>query len=1099
MSAQSPTDEIKLLRFPTVHGDTVVFTYAGDLWTSSLSGGIARRLTSHPGSESYARYSPDGKWIAFTGSYDGNGDVFVIPAEGGEPKRLTYRDEPDIVVGWTPDGKVAFRTAGAAFTDRYTPLYTIDPEGGLPKPTPLVEFDSGTFSPDGSTVVYNRMGAHAFNWRRYRGGTQGFISFYNLKTNEYSELPHGRENSWHPLWVGKDVYYVSDKNLGTVNLYRYDTVTKKTEQVTQYNDADIRYPNTDGKTIVFERGGILSAYDIATKSVRSVQPRIIGDKLTTRPQLRKLANWLQGGSLSPSGNRLMLNARGRVFSVPAKNGDTRLMLEVPGTRQKDVQWSPDGQTISYLSDESGEYQIYTMPQRGGKATQLTKNLDFKIDSYQWAPDGKKLSITSMGKSLYYLDVPTQKITKVFDSRVSYIGAQVYDWSPCSGWIAYVNALPNLQGALFLYNLKSGKTTQVTDGFFGDSSVSFDLNGKYLYLSSSRSFNPKPGAFEFQANFENPDRVYLITLTKDLTNPLLPPSDEEPEKPKETPKQESKDKPAEPGKDAKPADAKDKPADQAKDAQEKPADAAKDAKQDKPKEAEAKETKIDLEGMADRLIPLPWPDGDYPVVIGGTNSVFTLAGGRLLQFDLGSRQSNEILSGFQGLAFNQNRTKLAYFAGQIVGIADVRPGIAPGTGRVNLDAVEAVIDPREEWRQVFNEAWRYMRDRFYDPSFTGVDWNAMKVRYEAMLPYVASRNDLNYVLGLLIGELGTGHAYVGGGDTGGAPGVPVGSLGAEYEPKGGNLVFSKIYRGYGFEASSRGPLTDVGMNVKVGDYLLEIDGKPVTSKTHPAMFLANKIGRNVVLTINDKPTTEGARKITVKPIPSSGPANSESGLKYADWVESNRKLVEKLSGGRIGYAHVPDTSQSGLVGLMKGYYSQSDKEALIVDERFNGGGMIPTMFVEKLVRQTLTAFRQRAGADVGFPPQTVDGPKAMLINGYAGSGGDLFPWLFKANGVGPLIGKRTWGGLVGLAGSADLVDGGFLAAPEFGLYDVKTGKWIAENTGVDPDIDVDWRPDLLQAGRDPQIEKAVEYLLNELKKSPRQPYKRPEFPKVKLPG
>lgn len=504
-------------------------------------------------------------------------------------------------------------------------------------------------------------------------------------------------------------------------------------------------------------------------------------------------------------------------------------------------------------------------------------------------------------------------------------------------------------------------------------------------------------------------------------------------------------------------------------------------------------RVDLDGIGSRIVALPWPAGNYGGVIGINNGVLAVTPqGSLLQFDFNSRQPMTLMQGLQMADFNPSRTKMAYVAGGVLGIVDLRPGIEPGQGRVNLNDVEAVIDPRKEWKQIFWEAWRWQRDRFYDKDMLGLDWMAIGKQYEKFLPYVAHRSDLSYVLGLMIGELGTGHAYVGGGDMGTpVAAIPTGTLGADYELASGRVRFKKIYRGLAFEEPRRGPLGDPAVVVKEGEYLLAIDGKPVGNQ-NPNALLVGKVNRLVTLTVNDKPTMDGARKVVVRT------TASETELRYIEWVEGNRRKVAELSGGRIGYLHVPDTSTDGMIEFTKGYYSQSDKEALIVDERFNGGGMIPTFFIEKLIREAKTAFRQRNGGDVSFPPQSVEGPKAMLVNEYAGSGGDLFPWFFRQAKLGPLIGTRTWGGLVGITGSAPLVDGGMLTAPEFGLYDPVEGKWIAENTGIDPDINIDNRPDLMASGKDPQLEKAVEHLLNELKKGKR-PVKRPDFPRVKVSG
>lgn len=1035
------TSEMRLMRYPDVHGDQVVFTYAGDLWISNRAGGAARRLTSFPANEIGAKFSPDGKWIAFSGGYDGNPDVYVISVDGGEPKRLTFEPASDVVFDWTPDGNIAYGT------DQNTPggftpgLRIVSPKGGFPKETKFIEAAEASYSADGKTVAFTRNNSHTFNWRRYRGGTQGRISFMDSDGTNYREISGGRENRWHPMFVGDDVYYIGDKTLNTRNLWSYDTKTKREAQLTRFSDADIKWPATDGKTIVFERNGFLMTYDIASKAVETLHPTVRGELLATRPRLRNFAAETNSLAISPSGARLAVVARGEIFSVPAKNGDTRNLTGASSSsKESDVAWSPDGASIAYLSDKSGEARIVIQPQMGGETKTLKTDPAHRITGFRYAPDGKKMSYSTVKNELWIIDLATEVATNVFVGEFN--GATNYDWSPNSDWIAYVDAGKNLFGAIYLYNVADKKANKVTEGYFNDSSVSFDLNGKYLYFISSRTFIPTPGDFEFGLQMNNSQRVYVMTLSKDTPNPLRAAVDEE-------------------------------------------------SSGDKKEEKKDEKPKVDLDGLAARCVPLPWAPGSYQGVVGHDNGVLVITGGEIKMFDLDSRQTQDILgAGWISLDLNPKRTKMAYAApGGVVGILDVRPGGQIGQGRVNLSDVSFMWNPREEWRQIFWEAWRWQRDKFYDEKMLGLDWNAIGKQYAAYLPHVASRGDLNYVLGLMIGELGTGHAYVGGGDGGALPGVPVGALGADYEVANNKIRFKKVYKGLNFETERRGPLGEPGVSVNDGDYLLAVDGKPLDGSMSPHQLLVGKAEKYVNLTVNDKPTMEGARTVRVRTIA------DEANLRYIEWVEANRRKVAELSGGRIGYLHVPDTSTAGMIEFVKGYYSQSDKEALVVDERFNGGGMIPTFFTEKLARRYETALRQRNGGDIGFPTQSIDGPKAMLINEYAGSGGDLLPWLFKFNKLGPLIGTRTWGGLVGIAGSAPLVDGGFLTSPEFGLYDLVEGKWIAENTGVDPDVNIDNRPDQVAAGKDVQLEKAVELLMNELKKG-RRPSKRPDFPTVK---
>lgn len=1045
VAAQTGT-EMRLMRYPDIHGDTVVFTYAGDLWTSNVNGGLARRLTSYPGNESFPYFSPDGKWIAFTGSYDGNPDVYVMPAEGGEPTRLTYDSGPDFVKGWTPDGsKVAY------VSDTDTPgtfsygLKLISPKGGLPTPTKQLEIFDLSFNPDGKRIVFNRNNSHAFNWRNYRGGTQGRIAFSDLNATDYKEIPSGRENRWHPMWIGDNVFYIGDKNLGTRNLYVWDTKASRETMVTNFSDVDIKWPNSDGKTIIFERNGFLQTYDVATKTVKTLNPRVATDAVAARPKMMKLGGAISSFSISPSGNRIALGARGEIFSVPARTGETRHLGGDSSSNEKNVAWSPDGKTIAFMSDKSGEFRIYTMPQMGGAWTEVATPTGSIIENFTWSPDSEKMAFWS-GDRLFVHNLKSGQTDQVFVEPFN--GAPVpYDWSPDSKWIAFCKSAPNMFTAIHLYNLEKKTATQVTEGYYSDDNVAFDVNGKYLYFVSKRTINPNFGDFEFNLNTENAQRVYALVLSKDGENPLNRTGDEEP----------AGNPPPAPG------------------------------------AAPAAETKIDFDGLDKRVIPLPWAPGSYPGIAGLRNGVLTFTNGQWVMFDFNSKASQPLIAGAQAIDLNLARTKFAYIGpGGVVGISDLRPAVEMGAGRVNTANMEFRVDPRAEWKQIFWEAWRWERDKFYDKDMGGVNWQAMGKRYEALLPYVSHRSDLSYVLSQLVHELGTGHSYVQGGDMGdGGANVPTGMLGADYETMNGKIRFKKIFAGLNFEEPRRGPLGDPGVNVNVGDYLLAIDGQEVGAD-NPGKYLVGKVGRTVKITVNSSPNMQGSRTFTVRPVASEGE------LRYISWVEDNRALVSKLSGGKIGYMHVPNTAMEGVIEFLKGYYSQSDKQAIIIDERYNGGGFIPTFFVEKLGRTINSGFRQREGQDIAFPPQSLDMPKVMLINEFAGSGGDMLPYLFKKMKLGPLVGNRTWGGLVGITGAAPLVDGGGVTAPEFGIYDPDTGEWIAENKGVDPDIAVDLRPDLVAKGQDPQLQKAIDHLLAEIAKGRKAP-KVPTFPILRRGG
>lgn len=1031
----------RLLRYPTVHGDTVVFSYAGDLWSANIdSSGIARRLTSSPGPEIRPRFSPDGSTIAFTATYDGSPDLYTIPVEGGEPTRVTFDGDVANCLGWTPDGKIAYASIMGSYSNRQPRLWLADPKGGLPIRTVLEEATDVSYFANGRKVAYERQSSFNFNWRHYRGGSQGKISLYDFDSNAYSELPIHNEQAYYPMVVGSSVYYVSDRAENSLNLYRYNVDTKKDLQLTHFTDADIRFPNTDGKTIVWERDGYLWDYDIATGSTKQIKPTILADLTSIRPNVKRLGDQITAITLSPTGSRVAVEARGNLFSVPAHTGETRSLYGKPGARGRFPSWSPDGKTIAYVSDESGEYQVYVQPQMGGPATKLTDFAKTTIQGIGWAPDSKNLLVYTTDNDFDLVDVATKKLTTVFRSDY---GIKGLDFSADGKWIAYSNAGPTGFGAISLYEIATGKATKISDGQYDDQDVAFDTSGKFLYFVSLRTFNPTAGAYEDSLKVENGQQIYVLPLAKDEKNPLVAAGDEEP--------------------------------------------AGGAPKVDKKPSATSK---IDFSDIADRALPLPLLAGAYSGLQGVDGGVLYDSGGTLFRFDLAAKTPTPLGGGFLGpRAFNASKTKMAYVSGGMVGIVDLHPGIAPGQGRVDTSAVEAIIDPRQEWKQIFWEAWRFQRDHFYDPNFVGLDIDALGKRYASYLPSLSHRADLNYILGLMVGEFGTSHSYVGGGDMGmGNPPLPVGRLGVDYAVEGNYVRIAKIYRGMNFDEADRGPLGEPGVDVKDGDYLLAIDGKPLTAKTAPGSLLLDKVGKTVVLTVNGSPTMAGARRVDVRPI------SSESNLRYVEWVEDNRRKVDKLSGGRIGYMHIPNTSEAGMIGLIKGFYSQTDKDAVIVDERFNGGGNIQPWFVDTLARKIRVGIQQRHGAD-GSDAVAIEGPKAMLINGYAGSGGDFFPYMFRQSKLGPLIGKRTWGGLVGIGAGAPLVDGGFVNTPEFSLFNRDTNEIVAENRGVTPDIDVDQRPDLVAKGHDPQLETAVQYLLDQLKKNPPRP-KRTKQPKPK---
>lgn len=1040
-----PGDTPLMIRQPAVYGDKVVFHYATDLCIAPLNGGPAKRLTSHQGNETSPRISPDGKWIMFAGQYDGPApQIYVIPIEGGQPKRVTRVAEGATPQFWLPGNKIAFSSIAGSFTNRHQRLWITDMEGGLPQSNELFEFSWGTVSPDGNLVAYNRMNSYGYNWRRYRGGTQGFVSFYNFRTGEYSEMEHGDEQSYFPMLVGNQVYFVSDREDGTTNLYQYDMASKRTTRLTNNRDGDITFPSTDGKSIVYERDGGISIYDIATKRVRPFVPKVQADIITVRPTYRNFANEISEFSISPSGRRLAVAARGKSFSLPATSGDTRMLFGKAGQREYNVLWAPDGQHIGLISDVSGEEKIYLIPQRGGEPKMLNTPDSHHITSFTWAPKSDKVLYRTSEGLMVLHTIETGESKVVHDAKDGLGGI---DFSADGSWIAFTGVVENFQSALFLYNVETGRKTQVTDGFFNDGVVAFDTTGKYLYVGSARNFGFTPTPFEIGMTQSDPERLYVITLRKDIGDPLAPPQDEEPIR---DPNQTG------------PANTQ-------------PADG---------------ELKIDLEGMADRMVPLPMPPGQYPFLIGVANGVLTSLGGQIVKFDMATRQTIPIIAGVSSIDVTPDRTKMAYRTGNTIGIVDLRPGVQVGQGVVNTSEVGFEWNPRAEWTQMYWQAWRAYRDQFYDRNMLGLNWKQIGEKWATLLPHLSSRADLNVVLGKMVGEMGTGHAYVQGGDADVVlRGAPIGKLGADFEVIGNAVRFKRVIRGDNTIEQYAGPLGRPGVEISDGDYLLAIDGHKVTADTDFHNYLVDKVGKTVVLTVNRRNSETGARQVNVRPIA------SETGLRYYDWVRQNRAKVEAMSGGRIGYVHVPDTATTGITEFMRGYYGNSGKQAMVIDERYNGGGFLPTFYIEYLQRQVFTGLTPRVGSNIPIYPYFPTGPKVLMINHYAGSGGDMFPWLFRAAKLGPLLGTRTWGGLVGISGGVPFSDGGSVTVPAFGIFDIRTGVNLAENTGVKPDIEVDWTPEQFKRGEDPQLAAAVKHLQDELRRNPPARMADPVYPRV----
>ena len=1079
--ADGPT---KLLRFADISKDKVVFAYAGDLWISSRDGGSARRLTSHVGDELYPKFSPDGKWIAFTGEYDGNPDVYVISAEGGEPKRLTFHPGNDIVLGWTPDGKdILFRSDRfSAPPGRYTKLFLVSPQGGPAKPLQVPRASLTSFSPDGTRIAYLETSQEFRTWKRYRGGWSLPIAIFDLKKNSYEELPKTAGMDLFPMWHGNTIYFISDRD-GVMNLFSYDLGSKQTKKLTDYKEYDIKWPSLGPDAIVYENGGVLHEFNLATGKTRNLPIVVRAEDVEARPDFKSVAQSIGSYSLSPSAARALVEARGNIFTVPAEHGSIRtLTTNHSSVHELNPAWSPDGKSIAYLSDKTGEFELYTRPQMGGEETRITTDGGVYRYGPVWSPDSKKLLYWDKVLQLWYVSLDDKKPVLVDKSEYGTISDA--SWSPDSLWLAY--SKPHRRGSndVFLYSLGSKKITQVSSGFYSDNNPVFDENGKYLYFISTRYFYPSVGQLDQRFNYYSTDGVFAVTLKADEASPFKPQSDEE--KAADEKKDEKKAADAKPG--------------------EKKPDEQKEEKKDEKKPEPVKPIQIDLDGISRRVAPVPISAGILNNLAARKDKFFYVStpqearqfgtpdrGSKnvLHVYDVTKREDKVLLEGIDGYDLDKEGKKVIYKAGPVYGIADATPGKAKvGDGKLNLSELQVKIDPREEWREVFHEAWRVERDFYWDPNMTGHNWKKIGERYEALLPWVAHRSDLNYILGEMIAELSTSHTYVGGGDQPAKPHVSVGMLGADFEPDGAYFRISKIYPGENWNEPSRSPLTEPGLKVRAGDYLIAVDGQQARSNQDVYSYFQDLAGKLVTLKINSKSSPEGAWEITVKP------ANGEAGPRYLDWMDENRRKVAEATGGRIGYMHVPDTSFPGIIAFDKQFTAQLDKDGIIVDERYNAGGQIPDFYTEKLRRELLSALAPREGKDVPWPPVAIYGPKVMIVNELAGSGGDAFPWFFHRQKIGPIVGTRTWGGLVGISRGIPLHDGGNVTAPEFAFWSADNGgEWIVENHGVDPDYVVPQRPDLVVTGHDPQLEKAIELAKEALKNYQGLP-PRPKYPVAK---
>ncbi|MBY0230618.1 MAG: PDZ domain-containing protein [Gemmataceae bacterium] len=1075
-----------LLQKPTLSKASIVFAYADDLWIVPREGGEAKRLTNGAGVETDPVFSPDGKMVAFTGQYDGNDDVFVVPAAGGQPQRLTYHPGVDQAVGWTRDGKrVLFRSGREAYS-RLTRLYTIGLSGGEPEALPLPRGDHGSYSPDGKSLAYvpfvnsrNSAGSYAA-WKRYRGGRAPAVWLADLSDSSIVKVPRKDSNDTCPMWIEGRVYFLSDRD-GPVTLYVYDPGTKEVKRLIDNKDQmDIRTASAGPDAIVYEKPGALFVYDLNEGKSTEVKVSIKADLPALRTRIAKVEPLIRSATVSPTGARVAFEARGDIFTVPAAKGDARNLTRTTGVAERDPAWSPDGQSIAYFTDESGEYELrIARPNAAGKVVKTIKPGDGPSFYYSpvWSPDGKRIAYSDKRLNLWQVEVESGKSTKIDQNPYPDIGRLVGNWSPDSKWLTYTKQLKSHLFAVFVHDVASGKSTQLTDGSADTDSAVFDKGGKYIYFTASTDVGLSRAPLMSTIHMPQTRSAYLIVLDADTPSPLAPESDEEKEAAKK----------GEAPKEKKP-EAGDKSA----------------PKAEKPK---ADAVKIDFDGIDQRILALPVRARNYVGLMAGKPGTLYLAEGpevvryagppqasALFRFTLATRKTEPVVSGISYASLSENGEKLLYRQGQ-KWFLTAAAAVAPGAGALNLDGVEMRIDPRAEWRQMYEEVWRLQRDFMYDPKLHGLDLPAMRKKYAAFLPGIASRNDLNCLFDEMLGNLCLGHVYIGGGDTYRATGARGGLLGCDFEAKDGRYRIKRVYRGENYNPSLRAPLTQPGNRVKEGEYLLAVDGVDLKGEESVYKLLEGTAGRTITLKVGPTADGKGSREVQVTPIPNEQP------LRHLAWVEDNRKKVEKLTSGRVAYMYIPNTHAEGQARFVREFYAQVGKDGAILDERYNGGGWLADQIVDHCIREVRNYIAGRDGDDVVIP-RGIFGPKVMLINEAAGSGGDYMPYTFREAKAGKLVGTRTWGGLVGIGGYPTLIDGGSVTAPHWALW-FTNGKWDVENHGVSPDIEVDLDPKSWKEGRDPQLEKAVEIVMDELKKNPAKKPKRPAYPDYfkggKVPG
>jgi tricorn protease len=1077
-----------LLRFPTISRTQIVFNYAGDLWIVGREGGEARQLTSGVGTETAPHFSPDGSTIAFTGEYDGNRDVYIVPAGGGVPKRLTFHPAEELVRGWTPDGaQVLFSSNGNSFRGSASQLYTVSLTGGLPTQLPLPTGEEASFAPDGQHLAYVPHMQWQEAWKRYRGGQTTPIWLADLRDSSIVKVPRSGSNDHYPMWVGGTLYFLSDRD-GPVSLYAYDVKSGRVSEALRSDGLDFKSAQATTDAIIIEQFGGLKLYDLATHQAREVPVRVRADIAAVRPHYIKVEpRSVQSFNLSPTGARAVFEAWGEIFTVPAQKGDIRNITRSPAVADRNPAWSPDGRWIAYFSDASGEYELTIRDQAGlapPRHISLGSAPSFFYDPV-WSPDSKKIAYADKHLGLWYVDLDTQARQRIDEDYYGGFDPPAFShgWSPDGEWITYARQLESGLHAVFLYSLARGKTYQVTDGMSDARFPAFDRSGKYLYFTASTDVALTTQRLDMSSNEHPVTRsLYLVVLSKDEPSPLAPESDEE----------------------VAPAPEGGHPA-----AQTSRAPVAQHENNAAPRPAPVR---IDIEGIGQRILSMPIPAGNYVSLKSAKAGVLLLGEGPMVarqqpdgtvlqsveRFDLINRKLEKLADGVNAFTVSFDGRRLLYRHGHewLTAPADEPPspggaGAAKaGPDALKLDDWQVYIEPRPMWQQIYDETWRIERDFFYDPHYHGLDLAKARKKYAPYLAGIASREELTYLFNEALGELTVGHVFVSGGEQPEVKKVKVGLLGADYAVENGRYRIARVYGGESWNPSLRAPLTQPGVNVRAGEYLLAVNSRELRSTDNVYAFFQGLAGREVVLRVGPRPDGETAREVTVVPV------EDEQGLRHYAWIEANRRTVEQATGGRVAYVYVPNTSHDGFTSFNRYFFSQVGKQGAIIDERFNEGGQLADYIIDYLRRPLLSRVVSREGHDWSTPSQAIYGPKAMIINEMSGSGGDALPWYFRKSAIGPLIGKRTWGGLVGIGGYPLLIDGGRVTAPRAAVYGLD-GQWEVENHGVEPDVDVDLDPQLYRKGHDSQLDRAIQVVLQQLKEHPAPVYARPSYPNYHL--